>query len=99
MEFPAHVYHGSVRICQAEDRQLRLPTTFRRQKNFIMVFRSAVLGSILFVLYIQPLSNIMKRHYWSVHLFADDIHILTQHVHSAITSVEICLSNVKNLMN
>ena len=38
MEYPAHTYHGSVIICQTHDSQLRLPTTFRRQKNFIMVF-------------------------------------------------------------
>ena len=40
-EFTAHAYHGSVRTCQNEDSQLRLPTAYRRQRNFIMVFRSA----------------------------------------------------------
>ena len=57
---------------------------------------------ILFVLYIQPLSNLIKRHSLSVNVFADDIQIKTsilpQHVHSAISSVEICFSDVKYWM-
>ena len=61
-----------------------------------------VFGLILFVLYMQPLSNLIKRHSFSVHLFADDIQIktpiLTQHVHSAISSVVICISDVKYWM-
>ena len=60
----------------------------------------SVLGPILFVLYIQPLSNLIKRHSLSVHLFADDIQIeisiLQQHVLTAISSVETCISIVKN---
>ena len=56
----------------------------------------------MFVLCIQPLSNLIKRHSLSVHLFADDIQIKTsnhpQHVHSAISSVEICISDVKYWM-
>ena len=64
--------------------------------------QDSVLGPILFVLYIQPLSNLIKRHSLSVHLFTDDIQIetsiLPQHVHSAISSVEICISDVKYRM-
>ena len=60
------------------------------------------LGPILFALYIQPLSDLIKRHSLSVHLFADDIQIetsfLPQNVHSAISSVETCISDVKNWM-
>ena len=60
------------------------------------------LGTILFVLYIQPLSNLIKQHSLSVHLFADDIQIKTsilpQHVHSTISYVEICISDVKYWM-
>ena len=56
----------------------------------------------MFVLYIQPLSNLIKRHSLSVHLFADDIQIETSnhpiHVHSAISSVETCISDVKYWM-
>ena len=56
----------------------------------------------MFVLCMQPLSNLIKRHSLSVHLFADDIQIetsiLPQHVHSAISSVEICISDVKYWM-
>ena len=56
----------------------------------------------LFVIYIQPLSNLIKRHSFSVHLFDDDIQsetsILPQHVHSTILSVEICISDVKYWM-
>ena len=39
--------------------------------------QGSVLGPILFVLYIQQLSNLIKRHSLSVHLFADDIQIET----------------------
>ena len=66
------------------------------------VLQVSVLGPILFVLYIQPHSNLIKRHSLSVHLFADDIQIKTsilpQHVHSAISFVEICISDVKYWM-
>ena len=66
------------------------------------VSRVSVLGPILFILYIQPLSNLIKRHSLSVYLFVDDIQIeafiLPQHVHSAISSVKICISNVKYWM-
>ena len=62
----------------------------------------SVIGPILFVLYIQPQSNLIKRHALSVHLFADDIQIdtsnLPQHVHSAISAVETCISDVKYWM-
>ena len=36
-----------------------------------------VLGPTLFVLYIQQLSNLIKQHSLSVHLFADDIQVET----------------------
>ena len=61
--------------------------------------QGSVLGPFF---YIQPLSNLIKLHSLSVKLFADDIQIetsiLPQHVHSAISSVEICISNVKHWM-
>ena len=64
--------------------------------------QGSVLGPILFVLYIQPLSNLIKRHSLSVDLFVDGIQIetsiLPQHVHSTISSVEICISDVKHWM-
>ena len=37
--------------------------------------QGSVLGLILFVLHIQPVSNLIKRHYFSVNLFAGDIQI------------------------
>ena len=56
----------------------------------------------MFVIYIQPLSNLIKRHSLSVYFFADNIQIKTfnlhQHVDSAISSVEICISDVKYWM-
>ena len=56
----------------------------------------------MFVLCIQPLSNIIKQHSLSVHLLADDIQIKTSiiplSVHRAISSVEICISDVKYWM-
>ena len=56
----------------------------------------------MFVLYIQPPSNLIKQHSLCVHLFADDIQIetsiLLQNVYGAISSVEICISDVKYLM-
>ena len=61
-----------------------------------------MLGPILFVLYIEPLSNIIKRHSLSVHLFTDDSQIETsnhpQHVHSAISSVKTRIYDVKYWM-
>ena len=64
--------------------------------------QGSVLGPIMFVLYIKPLSNLIERHSLIVHLFADDIQIetsiLPQHVHSAISSVETCISDVKYWM-
>ena len=68
-------------------------------KDFVVPQRY-VIRLILFVLYIQPLSNLIKRHSLSVHSFADDIQIetsiLSQHVHGAISSVEICIFDIKN---
>ena len=50
----------------------------------------------------QPLSNLIKQQSLSVHLNADDIEIKTSilppHVHSAISSVETCISDVKYWM-
>ena len=50
----------------------------------------------------QKLSNLIKRHYLSVHLSADDIQIetsiLPQHAHSAMSSVETGIFYVKYLM-
>ena len=64
--------------------------------------QGSVLGPILFVLYIQPLFNVIKRHSLSVHLFVDDIQIetsiLPQHANSSISSVETCTCNVKYWM-
>ena len=64
--------------------------------------QGSVLGPILFVFCKQPLSNLIKRHSLSVHLFADDIQIntsiLPQHVHCVISSVEACISDVKYWM-
>ena len=61
--------------------------------------QGSVLGPILFVLCMQSVSNLIKRHSLNVHLFADDIQIetsiLPQRVHSAISSMEICISDVK----
>ena len=66
------------------------------------VQQGSVLGPILFILYIQPLSNLIEQYSLSVHLFDDDIQIKTSilphHVHSAISTVEICISDVKYWM-
>ena len=59
----------------------------------------SVLGTILFVSHIQKLYNLTKLHSLSVYLPTDDIQIKTsilpQYVHSAISSVKTCISNVK----
>ena len=62
-----------------------------------------VLWSILFILYVQLLSNPIKRHSLSVHLFDDDIQIKTsilpQHVHSAISDVKYWMTENKLQLN
>ena len=74
-----------------------------RQKNVHCgILQDSVLGTTLLVLYIQPLSNLINRHYLSVHLFNDDIQIeisiLPHHGHSAISSVETCIFDVNYWM-
>ena len=49
--------------------------------------QGSVLGPILFVLDIQPLSNLIKRHSLSVHLFADDIQIETSNHPNMFTAL------------
>ena len=65
--------------------------------------QGSVLGPILFVFYIQPLSNLIKWHSLSVHLFADDIKIdtsiLAQYVHSAISDVKYWMIENKLQLN
>ena len=67
-----------------------------------VVPQGSVLWPILFVLYIQPLSSLIKRHSLTVHLLADDIqfetYVIPKHVHRAITTVEICISDLKYWM-
>ena len=98
MEFPAHVHHLSNRR-QSVVIANRISST---KELHYGVPQGYVLRPSLFVLYIQPLSSLIKRHSLSVHLFADDIQIgtsiLPQHVHSTISSVEICISDVKYWM-
>ena len=64
--------------------------------------QGSVLEPILFVPYMQPLSCLIKRNSLSVHLFVDDIQIetstLPKNAHSAISSVETCISDVKYWM-
>ena len=54
------------------------------------VFLGSVLGPILFVLYIQPFSLLIKQRSLSVHLFADDIQIDIQIL--SIDATKILLS-------
>ena len=65
--------------------------------------QGSVLGPILFVLCIQPLSNLIRRHSLSVHLFADDIQIetsiLPQHDDSAISDVKNWMIEYKLQLN
>ena len=66
------------------------------------VAQGSVLGPILFVVYIQTLSNLIKLHSLSVRLLADDIQIETsihqQHVHCIITFVKTCISDIESRM-
>ena len=100
MKIPAHVYHGSVRIFS--DKRLSVAIAnyiLPAKEHHYGVPQGSVSGPILFAVYIRPLSKLIKRHSLSVHLFADDIQIETsippQHVHSAISSVKTCISDVK----
>ena len=80
--------------------ELPLLITFLRPKNFIMLFCRVVLGPILFILHVQPLTNLIKLHSLYLKWFADGIHIVTsilpQHIHSVIFSVATCISDIKN---
>ena len=72
MVFPAHVYHRFVRICQEGRQSVAIANHISLTKE---LHYGVSLGSVMFVLYIQPHSNLIKRHSLSIRLFTDNIQI------------------------
>ena len=68
MKSTGHVYSGSISIRQTEDSDLRLLNAFRRTIELHDgVPQGSVISPILFDLFIQPPSKLLKRHSLSVH--------------------------------
>ena len=61
-----------------------------------------VLGPILFVVYTKPLSDLIQCHSTESQSFADDtqlqVSVPTSNIHSAICSLETCLSDIQTRM-
>ena len=64
--------------------------------------QGSVLGSILFLLYTQPLAHVLLNHPVSHMFYADDTHIYkscnVSNLTSAILCVEKCVSDIKTWM-
>ena len=63
------------------------------------VLQASVLGPILFILYTQPLSDVISHHSVSHHIFADDTELYkSDSAYEAFTlsrTIEVCISDVK----
>ena len=77
----------------------------RSSKPSILCFgvpQGSVLGPVLFILFTQPLSNLIERHSISSQSFADDTQLLDSchpdHLDTTVQRMQNCISEVKLLI-
>ena len=104
MEFKAKLFSGSLPIF-LDASNLSPQVTFLQNPfhpQFI-VTQGSVLGPILFTLYSQPFSNIIQKHQFDYHKYADDTEYQKEAPLSDFSQVSrettACVPNVKVWMN